>query len=404
MTKRLIIYLQTEHPESVSWATMNASGQIQQSASHGNWQDLSTFANLDDITVIVPQQDVLLTVAALPKLSRQRMLQALPFALEEKLIDDVHDLHFAIGDYQENNTLPVAVVKKQKMEQWLSLLKQVGIVPNKIIPATLALPYTPKNWHGCTINDSYLIRTDKYSGFVAEKNNLTTLLAIQLANTIEKPESLHWYSFANEPLPTEISNIILNDIDCSNKNYFEKIDEWIHNYSFINLLQGPFQAKQKTSLAKKIWLISACLFLSWIFLLFLNNLVSYFILEKNAKTTETAINQIYRHHFPAATSIVAPRERMEEKIKKSNALANKNPLLNLLASVGKSLDQSGGIRLQSLDFRESMLNLTILANSFNHLDTFSQSLKKQGLNVKQQNASMAGTEVKATLIISKGAS
>ena len=56
---------------------------------HDEWVALDKNSQDAETIAIVPAQDVLLTTAELPKLSRQRLMLALPFALEEQLIDDV---------------------------------------------------------------------------------------------------------------------------------------------------------------------------------------------------------------------------------------------------------------------------------------------------------------------------
>ena len=55
-------------------------------------------AALDRINiVIVPSEDVLVTTVTLPKMNRSRLLQAIPYALEEQVIEDVDTMHFAAG-------------------------------------------------------------------------------------------------------------------------------------------------------------------------------------------------------------------------------------------------------------------------------------------------------------------
>lgn len=408
-TKRLLIYLQSDNLLQASWVVLDETGQIQQSVLRGNIADLSSFVMGYDVCVMIPGEDILLTSAVLPKLNRQRLMQALPFALEEKLIDDVHDLHFAIGEYQSDNTWPVAIITKQKIDAWLHALKQVGISPRAMIPIMLTLPYISgaealKNWHACIIDDICLIRTGKYSGFTCDKNNLTTFLDLHLAETQIKPECIHLYNFSKESAAVNIDTITMNEINLTDKNFFEHTSEWINENPHINLLQNFYQPKQKTTLTKKIWLMAGFLAIACVALLFLSNTASYFILRHSANTTEQAINKIYKRHFPSATAIVAPRERMEEKLKKASSQANKNYILSLFGMLGNSLNKSTGIRLNNLDFRENLLNLTVTAVSFTNLDAFTQSLKQQGLNVKQQSAAIAGSQVKANLIINKGAS
>lgn len=50
-----------------------------------------------EIIILVPAEDVLLTIVQLPDMSKTRLLEALPFALEDQLIADIDTLHIAHG-------------------------------------------------------------------------------------------------------------------------------------------------------------------------------------------------------------------------------------------------------------------------------------------------------------------
>ena len=128
------------------------------------------------------------------------------------------------------------------------------------------------------------------------------------------------------------------------------------------------------------------------------------ILHKATHNTELAIHAIYKKHFKEATSVVAPRERMESKLKKIMNESNKNDLFNVLGFIGNSLNKTPNISLKNFDFRDNRFNLTVLSSSGTSLDEFSKNLSKQGVNVKQQSADMSGTQMKANLIINRGVS
>src|SRR5262249_9389650 len=143
-----------------------------------------------DTTILVPAQDVLLTLAKLPKLSLRKLRQALPYALEENLLEDITQLHFAIGHRQPDGMLPVAIVAKQKMRQWLDLLDSLNITPARLLPLTLALPLRETEWPCYLHNGIYTIRTDHYAGFTATEQTLPSMLALVESNP-NPQKSLH---------------------------------------------------------------------------------------------------------------------------------------------------------------------------------------------------------------------
>ena len=58
----------------------------------------------------------------------------------EQLAAEIDALHFALGPYQEDDTYPVAVVDRARIERWLGQLEEVGLQPDHLVPDLLALP------------------------------------------------------------------------------------------------------------------------------------------------------------------------------------------------------------------------------------------------------------------------
>lgn len=379
MKKHVILFLSES-----SWVVVNEFGQITQTTLHGDLLQLKSFANEYDFVVIVPAEDVLLTETTLPKLSRSRLLQALPFALEEELIDDLTELHFAIGEQQKNGSLSVAVVSKQKMAAWLAILKEMDVTPSILIPASLAIDHIENNWHICSLNEMNLVRTGKYSGFGCDQQNLAMMLELKLSETIEKP-------------PVELIRSTLSE-----EAFLKNIAKKIATLPMINLLQGTYPPKRESTESKKIWRFAGMAALAWIALLFFSHFISFIILHFRLSHIEREIGAIYQKNFPQATALVSPKERMQSKIKKLLSEANGNVLLSLLADIGKSLAETENVQLKHLDYRNNQLSLEIASNSFDNVDAFSARLTKLGLTVKQQNAATVESQVKATLLISRG--
>jgi len=90
----------------------------------------------------VPSAEVLSTTVDIP-LKGAKLIAALPFALEEYLADDIDQLHFAAGPRRANGKIPVSVVGKQNMDDWLAVLDAAGISANSIIADNYGLARIP---------------------------------------------------------------------------------------------------------------------------------------------------------------------------------------------------------------------------------------------------------------------
>jgi general secretion pathway protein L len=397
--QRIILYLPTNDLTQASVALSNNFGGIQKTIAEGlSVGELALLAADKILTVIVPAQDVLLTQATLPKLNRQRLQQALPFALEEQLLSDVNELHFAVGAYQANGSVPVAIVSKEKMQAWITLLNEAGLSPATIIPASLALPVAEDTWNIYVSDHIAILRTDLFHGFGCEKDNLNALIELKLQEKTPTDIVLHNYTL--EPVIPFITTANFTEKNFPAMQFLEDIALRSESPS-INLLQGNFQAKRKASNHKKVWALASYTVVAWIGLVFFSNLISFSILHHQQSELDTQINSIYKRNFPQASAVVSPKDRMTQKLNTLLNQGNKNSLLIWLAYLGKTLAQVDGVHMQQLDYRNDQLSMELTGANFDKIDALALALKTQGLSVRQQNVAAAGNQVKGTLIISE---
>jgi len=368
--KQLILHLTDEKSLQVNCKIIDGANKQSPTTQNSIANIDLTFKN-HAATLVLPGHSVTIITIKMPKLSRAKLENALPFALEDKLIEDINALHFTILNIDKNNNVTVAVIAKQKLRGYLDLFKTTGIKIIRIIPETLALPYSKPSIF--ELENYFIARTDKYNGFVFEKANL---------------------DLATEGKKYELINTTKNFLDYS-------LDYILENQK-INLLHSELAGNKDLNKHKKTWQITAAIGAIAVALAFVNPLTSYFILKKQASTSEIAINKIYKKHFPKAKTIVAPKSRMQSKLKKLNNNATDNVMLHLLSITGNTVNKTHAVNLQQLDFKNKSLSLQVTAESFNKLDSFTANLKEQGLKVKQQNASSEKNKVKANIIISKG--
>jgi general secretion pathway protein L len=394
--RKIILYLEKPDLSQLSWLQINEQGAAEQIILHGQLSELATLATTlhgADIIAIAPPEDVVLVTTKLPKLNRQRLLQALPFALEEQLLADVDDLHFAIGDYTTEG-LPVAIVTKEKLGGWLNALKEIGLSPTFFIPAPLALPLVAQQWQIKIFADSAIVRTGNFTGLGCDKHNLKMLLDLKLEEATSKPEQVTITNYSSDEFPLATQHAPEKDFMLALADQAEK--------PVFNLLQSSFQPKRKATHAKKIWLLTAYAVLAWLASVLVGDLVSLSMLRHREARLETAISTIYKHNFPAATSVVAPKSRMTDKLNNLTNENHKNRLLAWLAYLSKSKTEVKTIKFNQLDYRNNQLTLEFKAPNFASVDALAQALTHQGLKVRQQHVAAAGTGATGALIISDG--
>src|SRR6266516_5901406 len=123
------------------WRRVAADGAVRQGAQRG----LEGLAPAEEIIVWTPAAETLLLRANLPTRSAAKIVQALPYALEEQLIEPPERLHFAYT-HEADGSLAVAVTSRERMDRWVSALAAAGLEPTRLAPVTLSPPLADRAW------------------------------------------------------------------------------------------------------------------------------------------------------------------------------------------------------------------------------------------------------------------
>ncbi|MDM8564479.1 type II secretion system protein GspL [Candidatus Halobeggiatoa sp. HSG11] len=377
----LLIRLQTN--EMVSWATYDRKGRITNSATNVPLTEIPT--DNHQPLVLIPTTDVILTQADIPSNKRQKIIQAVPYALEEQLIDEIENLHFVIEKSVSKN-IQVAVIAKTCLEEHLKNLHAAGFKPKILMPDVLALPYFDDNWTVMYLDDIVLVRTGLKAGFAIEIDNL--IITLQMAITENPPAQI---TVINHDL-TDLQALGI-PLQVAEKNILEGT-----NVNF-NLLQGPYRPQNNSWL--RPWLVTIVLGIIWGGLYVTEQIIEYQYLTKQRLVLNQQIEKIYQDTFPESRRIVNPRVQMEQKL---TVLRNQQDInevflsnLNKMAPILKAIPN---LTLKQIDFRQQKFDLHIIVDNFQVLEKLQTNLNKLDLNVKIKSASSRKQKVESRLQIS----
>ncbi|MFV0624475.1 type II secretion system protein GspL [Sphingomonas sp. ac-8] len=117
-------------------------------------------------TVLVPSERLLLLAVDLPLASRAQRLEALPFAIEDRIADPLDLVHLAIGEALAPQRYLVAVVRHSVMAEWLALAEAHGLGEAALIPDALALPRPAEGaWNVAQRGGRAAVRAGDGTGF-----------------------------------------------------------------------------------------------------------------------------------------------------------------------------------------------------------------------------------------------
>lgn len=117
-------------------------------------------------TVLVPAESVLLAAVDLPLATRAKRLEALPFAIEDRIADPIEAVHLALGAELEPKRYLAGVVRHSIMADWLARIEAAGLGDVALVPDALALPRPEAGGWAVAVEDGRaLVRVPDGTGF-----------------------------------------------------------------------------------------------------------------------------------------------------------------------------------------------------------------------------------------------
>src|SRR5215471_9338144 len=159
---RLELWLPREWPGAdaeLRWRRTESGGAVRQGSQRG----LEGLAPAEEIVVWTPAAETVLLRTRLPTRSAAKIAQALPFALEDQLVDAPEKLHFAFAQ-EADGALAVAVTRRDRIEGWLAALAAAGLVPSRLAPVTLSLPLAERAWTLAFCDGEMVLRSGLHAG------------------------------------------------------------------------------------------------------------------------------------------------------------------------------------------------------------------------------------------------
>jgi general secretion pathway protein L len=117
-------------------------------------------------TILVPTEQVRLLGVDLPLASRGKRLEALPFAVEERIAEPLESVHLALGAEIGSKRYLVGVVRHDIMADWIARADAAGLGHAAMVPDALALPLPPEGvWAVDLEGDRAVVRAGDGTGF-----------------------------------------------------------------------------------------------------------------------------------------------------------------------------------------------------------------------------------------------
>ncbi len=370
--------------DSWRWLRVGADGILLSDLQAGTIADAAHAAEGLRVVVLVAGIECLLTSVHIPGRNRQKLLRAVPFALEEQLSDEVERLHFALGGVNADGDWSVAVINRDFMDRLAAVLDTTTMDVQQVIPEVLAVPLMENEISALVIDDIVLVRNGPTSGYAIDSENLDTMLAMQL-DEAAVPLRLIVRPDIQPPVVDAYPGEIIEQYYSDDPLFI--FAQGLDNQS-INLLQGAYSRSGDWSRVWKPWRATAALLLAGILVSLVAMGVDYYRLGRESEALQARIEQTFLAAVPDTKRVVNPRVQMQQTLDRlqgdTGGSAN---FLALLGKTGSVLKDVQGIELGGISFRAGRLDLDLKIPNLQSLDQLKQALVGSGgLEVEIQSA------------------
>ncbi len=386
--------------------------QKQDRFTPGDWKKIRSLVRGRKVVLLLSNHEITLSSVNIPSKNKKQLAQAVPYALEETLAEDIEDLHFAIHALKpqktknnkkgqnenpgtsNDNTNMVAIISHARLSGYLDKLSSYHIPVHYVLPQLFSLETHPDSWTLLAKDNIAQVRLNALSGFSCQQDMLDVFLPEQLEK--QTPHSIY-SNLESDQLPESLAGIPLKP----------GADPGVANHAGImsglplNLLNGFVRKRKASKFNFKPWkpafVLASLLGAVWLGILGWQNIT----LGKQLKQLDNAIIKVYKNTFPNSR-IVDPPQQMASKLKKLEGGKTQSVAtpLPLIANIGPLLKTHKELTLNEIRYQDNKLRLVVQAADLNSLENFKrQAETKAHLNIDIEHSTTTANKVEATLVI-----
>lgn len=367
-------------------AALTAPPQPQQGdwAALGDWLAERPERRNLPVCVLLPDAGCSRLQVPIPGTSREKALQALPFALEDLALDEPDQLVVVLGERpQTPGRWPVLLVNAAVRSQVLAGLSQVGLTPQQMIAAADALPVPPPGEFGVwvePVSAGLCLITGAHEGMVLPACagvNPTEQLAQLLPRLEQPPQRVVFHQ--KDALPQNWPEGIAFDAEPE-----PTLADWcrlwrsgLNSNQPLSAIESPRAAGQQKS--QRRWRQAAGVLLAVLVLSLINQSVATWQKNQRILQLNQQIDRDFHAALPEVTRVVNIQVQLQQALDARNSDAELDGFLPVLAYFGAAyraaLPEDPKLSIQSLQWQEQKLTLTLVAEKYTVLQKLFEQLK-----------------------------
>lgn len=416
----------TPEAQRYDWVLLDASGEQQANGIDETREDIEQNMarnSLEGVRLVglLPGDEALYCFAEIPARQARYIRQALPFAVEEQLAQDIDTVHLALGR-QEDRGYRVTAVDHQRMGWWRSCYGDWdGLQLEAIYPDGALLPVADHDWVICLAGDEALVANRRGEWLTMRPENLSvfarTLAVPREEEVIAELDiavyaSEQWFS-ENEALMTELAATPL--LAVSRKPLEGNVVELLaqaHHHQLCaptNLCQDQYSASENSQHPLTPWKPAIAIAALWFLLLTGGQVALGYYHKQQATGIQQQAMAIYHEVFPddRRASPANVRRVLEGQLRAAGQQGGDAGFITLMKQTGQQysrLPGSQAIQFSSVNYSRSRAELVVdvRADTFEKLNALRSGIAGQGMEASIGSVVNDDGGARARLTVSGG--
>ncbi len=412
MAESLIIHLRDG--AAPLWMVCNEDGQVVIDVMSGELSQAAPLGATRRVVVILPAGEALVTESDAPAKSSAKLAQVIPYALEERVADEIEDLHFAIGERDPSTgRVAVVVIERVRLDARLAELRAAGLHPAAAYSEASLLPFMPGQLIALLEGDSIMLRSENAPTLVMPALSIGDAIEIALAQQVAPVAGLEaaapglllyaghdeWQAHQHtiDALRERFTGV---KVQLLPSGPLSVLAPAAASGDAVNLLQGALAVASPHEMRWQSWRVAAVL--AGV-LLCLHLGARYFELDRLRKTEATlnaGIEDAFRAAMPGQQNATNARRRVEQRLQELRS-GGGGTLLPVLLAVAQARNAAPGATIEGLTYRDGVLEMRIMAADTASLDAIGQQLRASNWQAEIKAVTASGDNYRGSVQVRK---
>ena len=340
--------------------------------------------------VLVPQSLLLTLAVRLPPRASRQQLQAIGYAIEDQLANDVEDNHFAIGAQREDGSLPVVVIEREVMDRLLERLRQARLRCDAIHAEMLLCP-VPESGAIATLCPSpggWLLRLDQDEAMPLSAAMLDDTLAWLASREDDEPR---FDCCTDSGALADHADWSCRPVECGPSRNRVK--------AAINLLQGDYRPGSRWRERLRPWKPVLWLLLGWLLVVIASAIVERVQMQHQLENLREQQWALIDRYLPGTEHRGDPKRLLVQRLSAQQQQGADGGVIERLAEFAAIRSAFPGLKVGRVLYRDAKLIIDLEGAQLKLFEALEQKLKQQGMDYRIENLDIGPSKTRARLIL-----